>query len=193
MDDFIDHFCQLSDIKGTEGEEYFLSRGIKILPKKGVRFSNLEYEAETKKQSSAIVSVMTDDRMKIAYLHKTFITNGRKTEGINAKKLFTATGLTRHECVSCGAQSLDTAAVRLFNCGSTLGVAEGLETALSTTQIYDVPTWMLGNATYLKTFIAPPHVKQLVIYADNDQTGTGLMAAFACGNKNILRREGVET
>ena len=135
---------------------------------------------------------MTDDRMKIAYLHKTFITNGRKTEGINAKKLFTATGLTRHECVSCGAQSLDTAAVRLFNCGSTLGVAEGLETALSTTQIYDVPTWMLGNATYLKTFIAPPHVKQLVIYADNDQTGTGLMAAFACGNKNILRREGVE-
>ena len=82
MDDFIDHFCQLSDLKGTEGEEYFLSRGIKILPKKGVRFSNLEYEAETKKQSSAIVSVMTDDRMKIAYLHKTFITNGRKTKGI---------------------------------------------------------------------------------------------------------------
>lgn len=192
MDDFIDHFCQLSDIKGTEGEEYLLSRGITTLPKKGARFSGLEYEAETKKQSSAIVSVMTDDRMKISYLHKTFLTNGRKTQGINAKKLYTAKGLTKHECDKCGAQTLDTAAVRLFNCGSTLGIAEGFETALSTTQIYDVPTWMLGNATYLKTFVAPPHVKHLVIYADNDQTGTGMLAAFNCGNRNIIRRDGVE-
>lgn len=192
MHDFIDHFCQLSDIKGTEAEEYLLSRGIKTLPKKGVRFSNLEYESETKKQSSAIVSVMTDDRMKISYMHKTFLTNGEKTAGINAKKLYTANGLSKHECSSCGSQTLDTAAVRLFNCGRILGIAEGLETALSTTQIYDVPTWMLGNATYLKTFVAPPHVDHLVIYADNDRTGTGLAAAFACGNRNILRRDGVE-
>ena len=192
MDDFIDHFAQLSDIKGTEGEEYLLSRNIKVLPKKGARFSGLEYEPETKKQSSAIVSILTDDRMKIAYMHKTYMTFGRKTAGINNKKLFTANGLAKETCDSCGNQVLNCAAIRLFNCGNTLGIAEGLETALSATQIYDVPAWSLANATYLGSFVAPKNVKHLIIYADNDRSGTGMLAAFKCGHANIVRKEGPE-
>jgi putative DNA primase/helicase len=192
MIDYIDYFAGLNDLKGSEGEEYLLSRNIKILPKKGVRFSGLEFEPETKKYTSSLVSVMTDGRMKINYLHKTFIAAGRKILNINSKKLFTANGLTEEECKSCGSRLLDSTAVKLFNCGNTLGIAEGLETALSATQIYDCPTWSLANATFLGNFVAPNNVKHLIIYADNDKSGRGLLAAFQCGNKNVVRKDGPE-
>ena len=190
--DYIDYFAGLSDLKGGEGEEYLLSRNIKVLPNKGVRFSGLEFEPETRKYTSALVSVMTDDRMRIAYLHKTFMANGRKVADINSKKLFTADGLQEEECSKCGSRLLDSTAVRLFNCGNTLGIAEGLETALSANQIYECPTWSLANATFLGNFIAPSKVKHLIIYADNDKSGRGLLAAFQCGNKNVIRKDGPE-
>lgn len=192
MDNFIDDFAGLGFIEGSEGADYLASRGINKLPRKGARFSNLEYEAESKKQMSAIVSVMTNSQMKICYLHKTFIQNGKKAQGINAKKIYTANGMERTGCSSCGSFDTESIAVRLFDCKNTLGVAEGLETALSAHQIYGVPTWMVGNATYLKSFIAPNSVQHLIIYADNDKTGTGLAAAFQCGNKNILSRNSVK-
>ena len=192
MDNFIDDFAGLGFIEGSEGGDYLSSRGINKLPRKGARFSNLEYESETKKQMSAIVSVMTNAQMKICYLHKTFIKNGKKAQGINAKKIYTANGMERQTCHTCGSSDTESIAVRLFDCKNTLGIAEGLETALSAAQIYNVPTWMVGNATYLKSFIAPNSVKHLIIYADNDTTGTGLAAAFHCGNRNILSRNSVQ-
>lgn len=190
--DFIDYFSGLGEIKGSEGEQYLLSRNIKILPKKGVRFSNLEFEPETKKYTSALVSVMTDSRLKINYLHKTYLENGIKKKDVNAKKLFTANGLSSETCSACGSSTLDSSAIRLFNCGNTLGIAEGFETALSATQIYDCPTWSLANATFLGNFVAPKNVRHLIIYADNDKSGRGMLAAFQCGNKNILRKDGPE-
>jgi putative DNA primase/helicase len=192
MIDFIDDFVGLGYLDGTEGEDYLRSRGITIRPKKGVRFSNLEYESESEKQMSAIVSVMTNDRMKISFIHKTFLKDGKKAEGINAKKIYTAEGLAKQHCNECGLSSSESIAVRLFDCKPTLGIAEGLETALSATQIYNVPTWMVGNATHLKNFVAPNSVRHLIIYADNDKTGTGLAAAFYCGNRNILNKNSVK-
>ena len=138
QDKFIDNFVELGGIKDTEGERYLKSRRINVLPRKGIRFSNYEMEPETRRAMSGLISVMTDDRMRINYIHKTFIERGEKAKNINAKKLYTANGLAKISCDTCGIDSGQSSAVRMFDCENTIGIAEGMETALSTTQIYDV-------------------------------------------------------
>lgn len=189
-DDFVFEFKFMDDLRGTEAEEYLLSRRINILPRKGVRYELTTVEPESKRPLRSMTSAMTTDRMRIAYFHRTYIEGGRKAQGINAKKIFTANGQENLICDSCGSSISRGAAIRMFDCDATIGIAEGMETALSATQIYDCPTWSTANAGYMKQFIAPRSVRHLIIFADNDKNGTGLAAAFECGNKNINRMDG---
>ena len=69
-------------------------------------------------------------------------------------------------------------AVRLFPHTTTLGIAEGIETALSAFQLFNVPTWAALDANNLSSFEIPKDVKRLMIFADNDDSYTGRKAAF---------------
>ena len=54
--------------------------------------------------------------------------------------------------------------------GSVLGLAEGIETALSAMQLFDVPTWAaLGSRIHRVAL--PDTVGHVVIYADNGEVG----------------------
>ncbi len=80
----------------------------------------------------------------------------------------------------------DSVAVRMFPVSSTLGIAEGIETALSCKQIYSVNTWAATNALRLSKFRVPTGVKHLIIFADMDRTSaTGHAAAYVCANRNL--------
>ncbi|OTA14109.1 DNA primase [Xenorhabdus vietnamensis] len=83
-------------------------------------------------------------------------------------------------------------AIRLFPVDSTLGIAEGVETALSCKQIYGVNTWSAMNAGHMAKFIAPCGVKHLIIFADNDWSATGHAAAMECARKNLQASNDVE-
>lgn len=76
-------------------------------------------------------------------------------------------------------------AVRLFPVASTLGIAEGIETALSAHQITHCNTWATMNTAFMKKFQAPAGVKHLVIFADADTNAAGHAAAFECAFKNL--------
>lgn len=54
-------------------------------------------------------------------------------------------------------------AVRMFPVASTLGIAEGIETALSAYQIYKVNTRATMTANFMKKFRVPAGVKHLII------------------------------
>lgn len=73
--------------------------------------------------------------------------------------------------------SLTGAAVRLQPAQRELAVAEGIETALSFAELYAVPTWAALSASGLAAFVAPPGIRRLVIAADADDRGAGLVAA----------------
>ncbi|EEP88969.1 alpha replication protein of prophage, partial [Yersinia kristensenii ATCC 33638] len=49
-------------------------------------------------------------------------------------------------------------AIRMFPVSSTLGIAEGIETALSAYQIYGVNTWATINSGFMSKFIVPAGV-----------------------------------
>jgi phage/plasmid primase-like uncharacterized protein len=61
-----------------------------------------------------------------------------------------------------------------------LGIAEGIETALSLAHGI-TPVWSLIDAGHLRKFLVLPGVQELVIAADNDEAGRA--AADACAGR----------
>jgi putative DNA primase/helicase len=73
--------------------------------------------------------------------------------------------------------------IRLTPPGSTMGIAEGVETALSAAKLFGIPTWSVISTYGTETFEPPPIVEQLVIFADNDANGAGQRAAEALATR----------
>lgn len=71
-------------------------------------------------------------------------------------------------------------AIRLSNIGEDgiLGIAEGIETALSASLLNDVPVWSCVSANGIEQFIPPKAVRLLMVFADNDDHAVGQLAAF---------------
>lgn len=69
-------------------------------------------------------------------------------------------------------------AVRLADAGLVLGIAEGIETALSASQLFGVPTWAALNAELMRSWLPPIGVEKVVIFGDNDANFTGQAAAY---------------
>mgnify|MGYP003627847046 FL=1 len=60
---------------------------------------------------------------------------------------------------------------------SNLGVAEGIETALSVVQTIALPTWAVLSAVNYKKLDIPETIEKVLVATDNDENGTGLKAA----------------
>jgi putative DNA primase/helicase len=67
--------------------------------------------------------------------------------------------------------SLGTGAVRLGAAARVMGLAEGVETALSAMQLTGMPVWATLGAARLPSVWVPPEVRELHIFADNDDAG----------------------
>lgn len=170
-------------VRNTGAEVYFNNRGITELPIKSVRYA----AAETTPIGTfeCLFSIATDEKGNPCYLHRTFLNQGRKADIDRPKRL----NSLQNESYLIGAQSV---AIRMFPCSDVLGIAEGIETALSCKQIYHCNTWSTLNAGFMRKFKAPKGVKHLYVFADSDRNGTGLASAFECGNKNLLANNDVE-
>lgn len=112
-------------------------------------------------------------------IHRTRLTpDGRKAEG-NCR-LFMAGPIPRGS------------AVQLMEPGDALGIAEGIETALSAAALFGVPCWAALNASMLKSW-EPPDVKRVFVFADNDANCTGQAAAYELARRlSSLVRVSVE-
>jgi putative DNA primase/helicase len=70
-------------------------------------------------------------------------------------------------------------AVRLFDFEETLGVAEGIETAIAAYELFGIPTWAALNAGGVEKFEVPDGIENFAIFGDNDVNGVGKKAAYA--------------
>lgn len=180
----ITKYSTLPQLKETTAQRYLSSRGIFELPDHHIRFNPEEKTPFGIKQS--IWSIATDDKGAGCYLHRTVLDGEKKAEFNGNKRMLKL----QEENYLNFCQSI---AIRMFPVSSTLGIAEGIETALSCRQIYGCNTWSTLNAGFMRKFKAPKGVTHLIIFADRDDNGTGLSAAFECGNKNILSNNDIET
>lgn len=179
----IKKFISLINIKNTSANKYFHHRGIYVLPKNNIKFNPCEKTPFGIKQS--IWSIATDNNGNGCYLHRTILDGERKANFEGNKRMLKI----QEDNYLSFAKSI---AIRMFPVSSTIGIAEGIETALSCKQIYGCNTWSTLNAGFMRKFQAPKGVKHLIIFADKDNSGTGLASAFDCGNKNILSNNDVE-
>jgi putative DNA primase/helicase len=72
-------------------------------------------------------------------------------------------------------------AVRLFSHENRLGIAEGIETALSASKLFDVPCWAALTKDLLSRWTPPSQVQEVIIFADHDAPGQ--TAAYALASR----------
>lgn len=160
---------------------YLASRGLsghQIVDNPAVRYHpSLPYFTEDHEHLGdfpVMLWLMLDEHHRPATLHRTYLTSsGKKLQVEKPKKLASYPS----------DRNLAGGGIPLFTPGKVLGVAEGIETALSGNRGNRIPVWSTYSATLLAKFTPPKGVEQLVIYADKDRSGAGLEAA-----KELKRR-----
>jgi putative DNA primase/helicase len=77
----------------------------------------------------------------------------------------------------------DGGAVRLAPAEKTMGIAEGIETALAAAQMQGMPVWAATNAGALIKWTPPQEAENIIICGDYDPSYTGQMAAYSLAYK----------
>jgi putative DNA primase/helicase len=71
--------------------------------------------------------------------------------------------------------------------GGVLGIAEGVETALSAWGLFGVPTWSVISTTGMVNWTPPEDVHTVIVFGDNDENFAGQSAAYSIANKLVTQ------
>lgn len=175
--------------------EYFKNRGVlwvmdRLIDSDSIRFHPaLPYYTEDSESDNytligkfpAMVGAIRDIDGRILTLHRTYLaSDGGKAKVEEVKKM----------AVVPEGVDINGSAIRLGQIfDGTLGVAEGIETALSAFRATGIPTWSTVNAQLMKSFEVPEGVHTVIIWADKDKSLTGEIAANVL--KTRLESQGI--
>ncbi|ESN50439.1 toprim domain-containing protein [Enterobacter sp. MGH 16] len=178
-------FSKLAPLRGTSGAAYLNARGIYQLPADAIRFN--DHQRHNGRVFQSLYALATDDKGELCYRHLTLLDGAKKADiGDSVKRQKSL----QDESYLDHARSV---AIRMFPVATTLGIAEGIETALSCKQLYNVNTWATMTSGFMKKFRVPAGVKNLIIFADRDvNSATGLAAATECAHANLLAKNDLE-
>lgn len=145
-------------IAGTPAESYLVSRGLDAAP------AELRYHPRTPHGPSpltqyrpALIAAVRDDSGLVA-VHRTFIDPGSR-------------GLAGLSDPRCGLGRFGQGAVRLGGSAPRLGLAEGIETALSATAVFGVPCWATLGTERFRHVALPQEIRELLLFLDHDSGG----------------------
>jgi putative DNA primase/helicase len=114
----------------------------------------------------ALIVDVRDFTGDLVTAHVTYLANGAKLASHKPRKILSPM-VGRESC-----------AVRLYRVsGDSMGIAEGLETAIAASVLHDMPTWAALNTSLLAKFKPPVGVDRLVVFADRDLPGITAAAA----------------
>lgn len=71
--------------------------------------------------------------------------------------------------------------------GGALGIAEGIETAMSASALYDIPVWAAINSTMLAKWTPPEGCQEVAIFGDNDAKFGGQSAAYGLAHRLAVK------
>lgn len=168
--------------------KYLASRKILTMSNsKNVRYCEKCYHSELRTGIPALVAKIVNVKGKPVSIQRIYLpVDGKKRTDIqDTKKIMPATEL------------LQGSSIRLFfpSTGNlnktTLGIAEGIETAIATTMLFNIATWACLSSTLMKSWAIPKEYAfatektrtNIVIFADNDKNFCGQEAAYILAKK----------
>lgn len=163
--------------KGDLADKYLTARGVgQAVYPKTLRFAANIRDGEGCLRPALVATVQAPDGSN-ATLHRTFLRPDgmAKAEMASPRKLMPGT-------------LPEGAAIRLSDYeGGPLGIAEGIETALSATELFDMPAWAAINARNLSRWTPPEGCQEVAIFADNDPKFAGHAAAWTLAHRLACR------
>lgn len=154
-------------IHGTPAERYLNNRGITFTDYEALLFHpRLAYwENGEVTHHPAMLAKVTSPTGELITLHRTYLTaDGLKANVSTPKKLMKTAGSMAGASIKLGGPTP-------YPDGLALGIAEGIETALSASQLFGLSVWAGVSANGVKTFTPPPDVIHMTFFADNDEVG----------------------
>jgi predicted P-loop ATPase len=145
-------------LAGTLGEHYLSTRGLNDPACADLLFNPDVNDYATARGYPALVAIVRDAAgNELGGLHRTYLLDDGGGKAPPGKKMIGA---------------IEGGAVQLAPAGASLGVAEGIETALSVTAIFNVPCWATLSREHMIAWQCPANVSHVTIYADAGQPGT---------------------
>jgi len=166
--------------RGDEAERYLLARGLRLhdLPENVRVHPGLRYhDGERQGVYPAMLATVTAPDGRAVSLHRTYLQEARKAPVASPKKVMMG-------------RPLSGAAIRLTAVSEVLGIAEGIETSIAASELFELPVWSCISAQGIESFEPPAGVRELVIFADNDENFAGQAAAYRAAHR--LKLKGLE-
>lgn len=150
-------------IAGTLAESYLRARGLSGPFPKALRFnpSTILGSGATRREMPAMIAAVEND-LGVVAVQRTFLDPDEVLRKPIAKPK-----------VSLGL--LGTAAIRLAPSTDELGLAEGIEDALTAMEWFGTPTWALGGVERLALIAIPERVRRVIVYADRGRAAERLL------------------
>ena len=123
----------------------------------------------------ALLGVVKNERNKIVAVHRTYLKDGKKADVGSPKKVLGKTGQTSF--------------IQLFDAAPIMGIAEGIETALSCAKMFKMPVWAVCGTSQMESFIPPECVERLYIFSDNDRNFAGQKSAYTLAHKLSINKK----
>jgi len=163
--------------RGSPVGLYLTRRVPGLTSSNGLREHPALFNPATSTKGPAMIGLVQANDGQPVNLHCTFLTrDGRKVTAEPSKRVMRG-------------PLPDGCAIRLGPIiGQTMGIAEGIESALSASVLNDGMTvWCAVNGGLLAKWAPPPEVQTVHIYADNDASFTGQAKAFALANRLVVQ------
>ncbi len=168
--------------RGDEASRYLAGRGLRLydLPENVRLHPGLRYQdGDHQGVYPAMLATVTAQDGRAISLHRTYLQDAQKAPVAAPKKLMQGLPLSG-------------AAIRLTAVSQVLGVAEGIETALAASELFEVPVWSCISAQGIESFDPPVGVRELIVFADNDDNYAGQSAAYRAAHRLKLKGFEVE-
>lgn len=163
-------------LTGSDAASLYLHSRRLLLTPNDMRYCPSCYESDTKLNIHAMVCLVRDAQGKAATIHRTYLGNNKKADIPSPKKLMP------------GKAPLPGGAIRLFDAkDNSIGVAEGIETAIACTQLFDIPTWAVISTSIMESFEPPEGIRNITVFGDCDANFAGQKSAYILANKLYLK------
>lgn len=155
---------------GDVVDQYFTSRNLdELIYPKALRYVDNLRDGEGGVHPCMIALVGRYGKPKFDTIHRTFLRRdgSGKAEIACPRKLMPG-------------QVPDGASVMLSDWTESgpLGIAEGIETAMAASALFDIPVWAALSSSMMRKWLPPPGCEEIVIFGDNDASYGGHAAAY---------------